>query len=412
MERVLLVTVDLGFRRGWTAEERAGELKELALSCGADVIHEEIVKRDKISPAHFIGEGKAAEISARAREMDINAVIFNNDLTGTQQKNLEDIMETKTIDRTQLILDIFARRARSNEGKIQVELAQALYLMPRLAGKGILLSRLGGGIGTRGPGEQKIEVDRRRIGARISKLKKDLECISKQRQTRRKHRNNFSLLNAAIIGYTNAGKSTLLNYLTGSRVAAEDRLFSTLDPTIRAYTLPNNQKIILSDTVGFLDSLPHHLIESFKATLEEVVDADLLIHVIDSSHPRRGEQKKAVIDVLAELKAEDKPIIQVLNKIDKIDNACEIERLAKNYDDAIPISALTGQGISDLLDKIVLFMSDMMSSVKLKIPQRNVKAVNFIHEHAQILKKEYLGQHIYIEAVLPRHLKPALLRML
>ncbi|NQT22295.1 MAG: GTPase HflX [Candidatus Omnitrophica bacterium] len=412
MEKALLVTVDLGNKRGWTAEEMARELKDLATSSGALVAHETIVRRDKISPSHFIGTGKAEEICEICQDMQISLVIFNNDLTGTQQKNLEEIIQAKTVDRTQLILDIFARRARSNEGKIQVELAQLLYLLPRLAGKGIFLSRLGGGIGTRGPGEQKIEVDRRRIRERISKLKKDLGRISKQRLTRKKQRKNISILTVAIIGYTNAGKSTLLNSLTGSSVPSENRLFSTLDPTIRAYTLPNNQKIMLSDTVGFLDRLPHNLVESFKATLEEVIDADVLIEVLDASHPKCIQHRKAVSDTLKELKAEDKPIIYALNKMDNVENQRDIERLVNEFGDAVPISALYKKSLDKLIDKIVLYTSKLMTVIKVTVPQHNTKAVKLIHEHTHILKKEYRGQSVYIEAQIPFHLKHIVEKML
>ena len=415
MEKALLITVDLRDRNKkeyWSAEEKGRELRELAISSNADVIREEIVKRDKISPARFIGKGKAEEIFAMCREMNIDIVIFNNDLTGTQQKNLEEIIQTKTVDRTQLILDIFARRAKSNEGKIQVELAQLLYLLPRLTGIGIFLSRLGGGIGTRGPGEQKLEVDRRRIRDRIAKLKKDLARVSKQRYIRRIKRDKISVLTIAIIGYTNAGKSTLLNSLTGSHVTAENRLFSTLDPTMRGYILPNNQKVIFSDTVGFLDRLPHHLIESFKATLEEVIEADLLIHIIDASHPKCLQHKKAVFDVLKELNADQKHIIHTLNKIDRIENERDIQRLVREFDEAVPISALTKKGLDKLIDKILLHMSSMMATIKMSIPQHNMKIINYIHEHAHILKKEYRGQNVYIEAQLPTHLKAMIEKML
>lgn len=320
MERALLVTVDFHEKNDlWSPEEKASELKELALSSGSEVAHEIIARRDKPMPNYYIGSGKAIEISELCQEKNINTVIFNNDLSGTQQKNLEELMNLKTIDRTQLILDIFARRARSNEGKIQVELAQLLYLLPRLTGKGILLSRLGGGIGTRGPGEMKLEVDRRRIKDRITKLKDELDRLKLQRSTRRKQRDKFSLLTVAIIGYTNSGKSTLLNALTDANIYTQDKLFSTLDPTIRALILPNNQQVLLADTVGFLNDLPHHLIEAFQATLEEVINADILLHLLDISHPKSKAMENAVYDVLRELKVTEKPIITVLNKIDMID---------------------------------------------------------------------------------------------
>ncbi|MBI4974306.1 MAG: GTPase HflX, partial [Candidatus Omnitrophica bacterium] len=318
MEQAILVTVDFGKREDWTAEERSLELRELAHSAGTKVMREEIVHRLKPDPGYFIGTGKAEELAKICADKGIKVVIFNNDLTGTQQKNLEDAIMTKTIDRTQLILDIFARRAHSNEGKVQVELAQLLYLLPRLTGKGIYLSRLGGGIGTRGPGEQKLEVDRRKIRARITRLENVLEDLSSRRAMMRKKRERFSILTIAIIGYTNVGKSTLLNALTDSNVIVEDKLFSTLDPTVRRFILPNKQKVLFVDTVGFLDRLPHHLVEAFKATLEEVVEADLLLHLVDISHPKAAAQSDAVYRVLDSIGAKDKTILTVLNKIDRI----------------------------------------------------------------------------------------------
>jgi len=415
-EKALLVTVDVSQDkssrdREWLAEERADELEQLVFSVGAEIAGKEIVRRQTISPAHFIGKGKAEEIYERCREFSIGVVIFNNDLTGTQQKNLEEIIQVKTVDRTQLILDIFARRARSNDGKIQVELAQLLYLLPRLTGRGILLSRLGGGIGTRGPGEQKIEVDRRKIRTRITKLKKDLDNIAKHRKTSRKQRTDFSLLTIALIGYTNAGKSTLLNSLTGAHVLVADKLFCTLDPTIRSYLLPNNQKIIFSDTVGFLNKLPHHLIESFRATLEEVVDADLLIHVIDASHPKCTQHRNAVFKVLEELGSVEKPVINVLNKIDRIKETDDIKRMVNDFDNAVPISALKVIGLDKMVERIVLYLSKMMTNVCIEVPQHNMKVVKFMHEHAHILKKEYIGQNVYFEAQIPSRFKDMLAKI-
>ena len=409
-ERALLVTADIyeGKRQGglgWLPEERQEELSQLVVSAGAEIVHKEIVKCREISPAHFIGKGKAEELQALCVELEIGVVIFNNDLTGTQQKNLEDIIQTKTVDRTQLILDIFARRAKSNEGKIQVELAQLLYILPRLKGTGVILSRLGGGIGTKGPGEQKIEVDRRKIRIRIAKLKNDLDNITKHRHTSRKQRTDFSLLTVALIGYTNAGKSTLFNALTNSNVFAEDKLFCTLDPIIRSYVLPNNQKIVISDTVGFLDKLPHHLIESFRATLEEVIDSDLLMHVIDSSHPKCREHKKAVMDVLEELGANEKPIIHVLNKVDQLESSRDIDRLTDEFEGAVPISALKKTGLDDLVNQIQLHVSRVMVRVSIEVPQHDMKVVKFMHEHANILKKEYRGQNVAFEAEVPAHLQ-------
>lgn len=352
MEHAVTVTVDLLKREKWTALERAQELRELAYSAGAKVMHEFIVRRERIEPAYFIGSGKVEEIAAYCSENKTNVVIFNNDLTGTQQKNLEQAINIKVIDRTQLILDIFARRAHSNEGKVQVELAQLMYLLPRLTGKGVELSRLGGGIGTRGPGEQKLEVDRRRIRSRITHLKDELESLRKRRTMMRKKRERFSLPTAAIIGYTNAGKSTLLNALTHSDVTVQDKLFSTLDPTVRKLVLPDKRTVLFIDTVGFIDMLPHNLVEAFKATLEEVVEADMLLHVVDVSHPKAKEQSEAVYKVLDEIGARNKPVITVLNKIDKISDKSIIERVKTYFLDAIPISAISREGFPGLLNTI------------------------------------------------------------
>ena len=404
MERALLVTLKLkGQNNPWKAEERAGELRELTLSGGAFVAESLIVTRERPSGAYFLGRGKLEELAHLCAEKGIAVVIFNNNLTAAQQKNIEDIVEVKTIDRTQLILDIFAKRAKSNEGKIQVELAQLSYLLPRLMGSGIMLSRLGGGIGTRGPGEQKLEIDRRRIRDRIARLKKDLDRLSLQRSTRRKQRTKFSLLTVAIIGYTNSGKSTLLNALTGSSIYAQDRLFSTLDPTIRSFLLPNNQKVLFIDTVGFLNELPHHLVESFKATLEEVVNADLLLHLIDGSHPKAREMEKAAFSVLRQLQADEKPMITVLNKIDKIDKN-EVERLAKAFRDAVPISALKKENIVNLIDRLVLHLAKVVKTYTIVVPQDKARLINRIYENGHVTKREYRGDKVYLEAQLPASL--------
>ncbi len=411
MEKALLITVDSGKNRAWSAQDAAQELRELVRSAGAEVKEEIICHRDKISPAFFVGKGKVDEIALIARELNLDAVIFNNDLSGSQQKNLEEIIGIKTIDRTQLILDIFARRARSNEGKVQVELAQLSYLLPRLVGKGIELSRLGGGIGTRGPGETKLEVDRRRIRDRIAKLKKDLERLTAQRRMRGKSRQKIPIPSIAIIGYTNAGKSTLLNSLTRSDVFAEDRLFSTLDPTIRQFTLPTNQRVLFVDTVGFLHDLPHHLIESFKATLEEVLDADILLHVLDITHPKVAEQSEAVFKVLAELGAHNKPVITALNKIDRMEEAA-IERLKRTFEDSIPISALKKQNFQELVDRITLQLASLIDIIDIKVPQARMDIITAIYEHGHVLSKDYKGQDIQIRAQVPIKLKERIKREL
>ena len=398
----MLVTLKLKKGKGsWSPEEKARELAELAASSTAEVAGEMIVTRDRPSATLFIGKGKAEEIASLCMEKNISVVIFNNDLTGSQQKNLEEIINVKTIDRTQLILDIFARRAKSNEGKIQVELAQLLYLMPRLGEEeGIALSRLGGGIGTRGPGEQKLEVDRRRINDRIAKLKKDLKALSLQRATRRKQRAKFSILTIAIIGYTNSGKSTLLNALTESDVYAQDKLFSTLDPTIRSFLLPNNQKVLFIDTVGFLNDLPHHLIESFKGTLEEVVNADVLLHLIDISHPKAKETEEAVFTVLKELGVTGKPMITALNKIDKLTEN-EIKRFERTFDNAVPISALKKENFQALIDRIVIYLNNTVKTYQIQLPQSKASLISAIYKTGYVTKREYQGDQVYIEAQLP-----------
>ncbi|MCX5668266.1 MAG: GTPase HflX [Candidatus Omnitrophica bacterium] len=353
MNRVITVTVDLGKREDWTASERSHELRELAISCGTSVIKELIVNRDRIDPAHYIGSGKVEEISIICAEEKINAVIFNNDLTGSQEKNLEKIIKAKIVDRTRLILDIFARRAHSNEGKLQVELARLLYMLPRLTGKGVEMSRPGGGIGTSGPGEQKLEVDRRRIHSRISRLKRELEGLSKRRAMMRKQRTRNSLPAIAIVGYTNAGKSTLINALTSSNVIVQDKLFSTLDPTVRKFVLPDRREILFIDTVGFIDRLPHNLIEAFKATLEEVSQADMLLHVVDISHPKAKEQSDAVYRVLDEIGAKGKPVITALNKIDKVGDRALIDKVQASFINPIVISALKRESLDGLIAGII-----------------------------------------------------------
>ena len=401
MEKALLITVRLKKDKDKDKiNNRAFEFNELAKSSGVSILDEMIISLEHETPEFFIGKGKVEELSVMCTEKNIDVVIFNNDLTGTQQKNLEEVLNVKTIDRTQLILDIFAKRAKSNEGKIQVALAQLLYLMPRLAGSGIALSRLGGGIGTRGPGEQKLEIDRRRIKEKITRLKNELDKLGLQRTTRRKQRTKFSLLTVAIIGYTNSGKSTLINALTGSDVYTKDRLFSTLDPTVRGFVLPNNQKILFSDTVGFLDDLPHHLIESFKGTLEEVVNADVLLHLIDASSKNAKRQEKAVFDVLKEIGVTDKPVMTVLNKIDKLDEI-SLRGIQKEFENPILVSALKKENFQELIDRIVIHLGSIVKTYEILIPQSKASIISRIYENGNVMKREYRGDNVYLEAQLP-----------
>lgn len=396
------MTVDMKERSEWPLEARAAELKELARSSGASVLAEMLCHKEKPSPALFIGKGKFEELQQLVSRENANLVIFNNDLTPTQLRNIEKgLDDVRTIDRTQLILDIFARNARSVEGKVQIELAQLEYLLPRLTGKGIHLSRLGGGIGTRGPGEKILEYNRRRIRDQIAKLKGKLEDIKNRRTALRKRRSDAFFTTVAIIGYTNAGKTTLLNQLTNSKKLVADRLFSTLDPVARSYVLPNNQKILFLDTVGFLHNLPHHLVEAFKSTLEEVVTADILLHVLDASNEKIHDEDEAVYKVLKELGAEKKIIINVLNKIDLVDNPDRISRLKKDFEDSIVVSSLTGAGMPGLIDEISGLLSGLVTDIKVDIPNYRMDLVNMVYENGRVNHREDKPDSVYLEATVP-----------
>ena len=344
------VAVLVGLRRPqqsrWDAEDSLEELAQLAISAGAEPAFRVLQERFLPNPRTLIGPGKAEEVRAICEE-GVDLVIFDDDLTGSQQRNLEATLGRKVIDRTGLILDIFAQRARSREGKLQVELAQLKYLLPRLTGHGGELSRLGGGIGTRGPGETQLEVDRRRIRRRIVKIEEELEKVRRHRALLRRGRQKQALLTAAVVGYTNAGKSSLLNALTHAALPVADKFFATLDPTLRKVIVPGGREILLSDTVGFIRKLPHQLVEAFKATLEEVRASDLLLHVIDISHPDWQNQSQAVMAVLGELGAAAKPLINVYNKVDKLPHPEAVAFLARRPRSVV-VSARTGAGLDDL----------------------------------------------------------------
>jgi len=406
MEKAILVTVSLNEKGEWPIEDRAAELKELSRSSGAAVIAEILCRKEKPSPDLFIGKGKFEELRWLVIQKNADLVIFNNDLTPTQLRNIErGLGDTRTIDRTQLILDIFARNARSVEGKVQVELAQLEYLLPRLTGRGILLSRLGGGIGTRGPGEKILEYDRRRIRNQITRLKEKLGEIEKRRAALRKRRSDALLTTIAIIGYTNAGKTTLLNRLTDSKKLVADRLFSTLDPVARSYVLPNNQKVLFLDTVGFLHNLPHHLVEAFRSTLEEVSMADILLHVLDASSPKIREQDEAVYKVLKELAADSKIVINVLNKIDRVSEPDYVKRLGRDFKNSVPVSSLTGYGITDLVNEIQGLLSALITDIKIEIPAGRMDRVNLIYENGKVNYREDRPGSVYLEATVPVRLK-------
>ncbi len=394
--------------RDWSAADLSAELRELVTSSGVAISTGITAKCSEFSPKFLIGKGKVEEIASALAGGENRIVIFNHDMSGTQQRNLEEVLEVKTIDRTQLILDIFAQRAHSKEGKIQVELAQLVYLLPRLVGKGIMLSRLGGGIGTRGPGEKKLEVDRRRIRDKITRLRGELDNATGHRDARRKFRERFSASSIALVGYTNTGKSTLFNALTNADVYVEDKLFSTLDPTVRRYVLPNNQRIVFSDTVGFIHNLPHHLVESFKATLEEAVNADILLHVIDISHPKALECAEAARKVLKDLGIENKPIIDILNKKDKMEDEILLSGLRRHFHSPILISAINKEGLDVLTARLVAELSSLMSEIKLSIPHSDMKKYNLIREYGRVLKEEYREDCIYVEAMVPTKLKAVL----
>jgi len=377
-ERVFIVTVIEEKKRDiWTPRDRAEEMRELVSSTGCDIGGETIVKLREVNPRYYLGKGKVEEIKEKVQETDSQVVIFSQDLSPAQQLNIEEEIGIKTLDRTQLILDIFAHHARGAEGKLQVELAQLRYLLPRLKGKGILLSRLGGGIGTRGPGEKKLEIDRRRIRRRIEKLLEELKEVKRRRSALRKRRQSNEIPAVALVGYTNAGKTTLLNRLTNSNQLSSDSMFTTLDPVSRIYYLPGRQKILLLDTVGFLNELPHHLIEAFKATLEEASSANLILHVLDISHPVYKKREFAVYKVLEEIGAEDIPVVTVLNKIDLLPKE-RIDILKVSYPQGVFLSAIKGYGIEELVNRIKEFLSNYESWLQLYLPRDKIHLVKLL----------------------------------
>lgn len=394
-ERTILVGMEYAGGAGivgWTAEDSLEELKQLADTAGAEVVAKFLQKRPKPDHAFFIGKGKVQELALYVQQENIDLCIFDDELSPAQQRNIEQAMGVCVLDRTALILDIFAQRAHTNEGKLQVELAQLQYTLPRIMGKGLSLSRLGGGIGTRGPGETKLEVDRRRIRDRIAYIK---DCISKVKNVRALHRagrNKASVPTVSLVGYTNAGKSTLLNTLTNSDIYAKDQLFATLDPTTRQLDLPNKQQAILTDTVGFIQRLPHQLVAAFQSTLEEVVESDVLLHVIDVSHELYKEQSNAVYNVLEEIGAKDKTIITVYNKIDKLPEGSGLaERLAKE-ENSICISAKGRINLDKLLELIADNLK--MKSVEeiFLVPYSDSAAASRLHDVGTVLEQEYLAE--------------------
>ena len=368
------------------------ELAELAKTAGANVVARSIQKRRTPDNATYIGSGKVDELSLLCSETEAELVIFDDELTGSQLRNLETRLGVKVIDRTALILDIFAQRAVSREGALQVELAQMKYNLTRLTGQGTSLSRLGGGIGTRGPGEKKLEIDRRRIRRRIFELGEELKEVEKQRSLRRERREKNATPLVALVGYTNAGKSTFLNAVSNAGVLAEDKLFATLDPVVRQITLPNGLDILLSDTVGFINKLPHDLIEAFKSTLEEVSNADLILHVVDISSDHYDAQMRVVEDVIASLGAADTPRINVYNKIDKVDFR------PRGTDNDAFVSAVTGEGMDNLLERVEELLSAAHKTLEITVPYDKYEAVALLHAEARIISEEHTEMGTEIKA--------------
>ncbi len=426
MERAVLVGVELGRRHAasrtavtFSVEESLEELQALAESAGAEVVGRLIQRRPELDPATVIGKGKVEELAALVEAQQADLVVFDRELTPSQQRNLEELLGVKVLDRTQLILDIFARRARTREGQLQVELAQLTYLLPRLTGRGAEMSRLGGGIGTRGPGETKLETDRRRILRRIRKIRRELEAVRAVRAVQRRQRLEVEVPEVALVGYTNAGKSTLFNRLTGAGVLVDDRLFATLDPTVRQLLLPSKRRVVLCDTVGFIRNLPTTLVEAFQATLEEVTQASLLLHVVDVAAPDAELRVEHVMRVLAEIQAHHVPQILVLNKIDRLEeppsesfvNRMRIAAgLAHGAEPAVlrvvSVSAVTGQGLDRLIQAVDDCLElDPVRPVVFRIPAAAGDKLDLVYRRARVKSLEFEDSYYVIEAEAPQSLQ-------
>jgi len=387
------------------ADESLAELRTLAESAGARVVGEILQRRDRPDPATLIGAGKLEEIAGAAASVDADVLLFDHDLSPSQQRNIEKIIQRRVIDRTQLILDIFARHARTREGQLQVELAQLHYMMPRLAGHGVEMSQLGGGIGTRGPGETKLETDRRKIARRVRHVDEQLENVRRIRAQQRHRRESAPVATVALVGYTNAGKSTLFNALTRAGVLSSPKMFATLDPTLRAVALPSKRKVLLSDTVGFIRNLPHTLVSAFRATLEEVQRASLILHVSDASSRLSAEQDAQVEIVLKELEAEKKPRLRVMNKVDLLDEEVAQSRLAdaaRSDSKTVYVSAAEGTGLDLLLDRIdKMIEEDAVSLVRLRVPQSEGKTLALLESKGRIFSRKYTDGGVDLEVEAP-----------
>nr|WP_317363077.1 GTPase HflX [uncultured Blautia sp.] len=399
-ERVILVGVQT--REGDDTQDSLDELKDLVKTAGAETVGMMIQSREAIHPGYYVGTGKLEEIRMMAAAYDATGIVCDDELTPSQMNNLERELELKIMDRTMVILDIFAARARTSEGKIQVELAQLRYRASRLTGLGTSMSRLGGGIGTRGPGEKKLEMDRRLIKVRISQLKRDLEQVKRHRELLREGRSRENIMTAAIVGYTNAGKSTLLNTMTNADVLEEDKLFATLDPTTRVLELPGKQRLYLTDTVGFIRKLPHHLIEAFKSTLEEAKYADFIIHVVDASNPQRDEQMYVVYETLKELGVQDKKIVTLLNKQDKVEEPEILRDFRADY--VLKTAVKTGQGLEELKEILEKVITEDQIYLERVLGYQEAGQIQIIRKYGQLLSEEYTPEGIEIKARVPKNI--------
>ena len=393
-ERVILVGVSISDADD--TKDSLEELEELAKTTGAKTVGVVIQNREYMHPGTYVGKGKIDEIKELIWELDATGIICDDELSPAQMKNLQDELDVKVMDRTLLILDIFAARATTSEGKIQVELAQLKYRQSRLAGFGIALSRLGGGIGTRGPGEKKLEMDRRLIKGRITQLNRELKEVRRHRELTREHRAKTKIPVVAIVGYTNAGKSTLLNKLTGANVLEADKLFATLDPTTRNLRLPSGQEILLTDTVGFIRKLPHHLIEAFKSTLEEAKYADMILHVVDASNPQMDEQMHIVYETLKGLDVTDKPVITAFNKQDRLTQSVVLRDFKADH--IVNISAKTGEGLEKMQEILENVLREKKMAVECVYPYAEAGKIQMIRKYGELLEEEYRDDGIYVKA--------------
>ena len=401
-ERVFIVGVQLKGQDPWCIDESLDELEELVGTAGGKVAGRGMQRLDRVNAATFIGPGKARGFADECKEAEVDTVVFDEELSPAQGRNLEKIFECKILDRTALILDIFSQRARTREGKLQVELAQLNHLLPRLTRFWTHLSRQKGGIGMRGgEGESQLEVDRRKVRERIDKIQRDLELVMRHRSVQRtgRKRNQWPL--GSLVGYTNAGKSTLFNAITGASALAEDKLFATLDPTTRRLCLPTNQNVLLSDTVGFIRKLPHDLVVAFKATLEEVIEADLLLHVVDISSPQVEEQIEAVNVVLDDLGVADKPTLMVFNKIDRVTTPDLAKRFTEQYPNSIAVSAKTGEGFEAFMAELGKQLRPVREMLELRIPHSQSELIAQLHEVGQVLERDYDAAEAVFKALIP-----------